>query len=268
MDTNSDHSGTLSALGDEWDRVAKEVREIPVCGDRVRYALAIKPLLDLPSSASILEAGCGAGRILRVLTALGYEHLVGLEISEARLDEVKQRGRINAALVRSNEVPFASDSFDAIVSAAVIEHVNDPRTWLAELSRVTRTGGVVSIITDTYIWRWLKRMKLYQTIQPIDEAIWPSRLIQWGEEAGLELIDCGGFVNTPGQRFYFGKQILRFVPGTVSLQRWLSDDGPPAPPAQEVSSIVRAAKEFPASPRRNRWGCIWSYECYYWFRKR
>jgi SAM-dependent methyltransferase len=255
------------SLPKAWDEVAQKVTDIPVCGDRVRYAAAIKPLLSLPKSARILEAGCGAGRILRTLTKLGYDQVVGMELSQARLDEVRRRGECAASLVRSNEVPFSSSCFDGIVSAAVIEHVIDPRAWLGELARVSKPGAPISIITDTYMWRWLKRWGLYETIQPLDDAIWPQQLIEWGQEAKLELVSCGGFVNTSGQRFYLAKQLLRFIPRVGRFQRWLIRDDNSHTLQNETDSIIKSATEFPNSNRRNRWSCIWSYECFYWFRK-
>ncbi len=93
-------------------------------------------------------------------------------------------GRWRAKLVCTDRVPFADESFDAVASAAVIEHVTDPARWLADLARVTKTGGLISISTDTYIWRWLKMLGLYRTVQPLDEAIWPARMVQWGARPG------------------------------------------------------------------------------------
>ncbi|RPI74444.1 MAG: class I SAM-dependent methyltransferase, partial [Desulfobacteraceae bacterium] len=70
-----------SELIQNWDNVANKLNQIPLRGEQIRYAMAVKPLLALPKSSLILEAGCGSGRILRILTALGYSDLIGLEIS-------------------------------------------------------------------------------------------------------------------------------------------------------------------------------------------
>lgn len=117
-------------LGNQWDAVAEELTSIPLILERNRYATALKVLLGLDENARILEVGCGAGRILRTLEALGYRNVVGLEISQSRLNYVQQQGQTSAGLICSDHVPFADASFDAVVSAAVIEHVVDPRAWL------------------------------------------------------------------------------------------------------------------------------------------
>lgn len=240
---------------------------ISLAGERVRYAATIKPLLALPTNALLLEAGCGSGRILRTLSALGYENIVGLEISLARLRDISLQGRNFARLVNSSEVPFVAEAFDGVLSAAVIEHVSDPAHWLSELARVTRSGGIVSIATDTYAWRWLKKLGLYRSIQPRDEAIWPGRIIDWGRRAGLELTSCGGFINTQDQRGYFGKRLLRLAPKTGRLQKWLEPSEASAIPSDETEAILEAVEEFPSPTKANRWSCISSYECFYWFRK-
>jgi SAM-dependent methyltransferase len=265
----------LPQLAGAWDEVAAELTAIPLELERMRYAAVLKFVESLPKSARILEAGCGAGRILRSLAAMEYENLVGLEISQSRLDYVSRAGPGCAELVCSDKVEFDDASFDAVVSAAVIEHVIDPAAWLGELARVTKSGGLISIATDTYMWHWLKRLGLYRTVQPIDEAIWPTTLIRWGERAGLELVGCGGFVNVPEQRWYFLRQLKRLT----SLRRWWCKlwgvrraqaraDEVGVPRVDETASILEATREFPVGMKRDIAGCVWSYECYYWFRKR
>lgn len=265
-----------TALGGAWDDVAESLAQIPLAGERVRYAAAIKPLLSLSRDAHILEAGCGSGRVLRALAALGFEHLVGVEISEARLEHVRRLGPPLANLVCSEGLPFAADTFDAVISAAVIEHVANPVEWLGQIGRLTTEGGLVSIATDTYIWRWLKQFGLYRSIQPIDDAIWPWRLIRWARRSGLDLIGCGGFVNTPDQSWYFARQLLRLAPISRKLRKRFKRKfrkrfkpvHTPKVHLDETEAILEAVNSFPLSAKRRRWQCVWSYECYYWFRKR
>jgi hypothetical protein len=40
------------------------------------------------------------------------------------------------------------------------------------------------------------------------------------------------------------------------------------PRVDETASILEATREFPVGMKRDIAGCVWSYECYYWFRKR
>ena len=43
----------------------------------------------------------------------------------------------------AEEVPFANDSFDAVICAELLEHVRDPRRVLSEAHRVLRNGGTL-----------------------------------------------------------------------------------------------------------------------------
>ncbi len=42
-------------------------------------------------------------------------------------------------------LPFAADSFDLVLSQAVIEHVTDPQRYADEIIRVLRPGGLVYV---------------------------------------------------------------------------------------------------------------------------
>lgn len=267
-------SSSGNNLQDAWDQASRELNEIPLVLERVRYAAAIKPLLALPEDCRILEAGCGAGRILRTLHALGYHNVTGLEISQARLDLVRQLGGTSAQLVRSDGVPFDDASFDGVVSAAVIEHVEHPAQWLAELARVVKPGGILSITSDTYMWCWLKKLGLYKTIQPIDDAIWPTTLIDWARQAGLEVAGYGGFTNVPEQEWYLGKQLKRLLsPGRILYQLTGIRTRRKRTYAayeymDEVPGILQALDAFELTPDENFWAAVFSYESYFWFRKR
>lgn len=50
-------------------------------------------------------------------------------------------------LVSEYSFPVADDSYDVIVSGNVIEHVREVWTWMKEVSRVCRPGGVVITIS-------------------------------------------------------------------------------------------------------------------------
>lgn len=258
-------------LVNQWNEVAQELTAIPLMLERARYAATIKPVAHLPRDGAILEAGCGAGRILRSLDRMGFTDVTGLEISKSRLDYVAHAGPRSAKLICSGEVPFADESFDAVLTAAAIEHVTDPRAWLEELSRVTKPGGIVSITTDTYMWKWLQQLGLYNTVQPLDDAIWPYDLVNWARATGLRLMSCGGFVNVDKQRWWFARQMKRLVSVRRHYRKWKGDCASVNPwvdvPAVDEASIVEAVEQFPVSDATNVAECVWAYECYYWFEK-
>jgi len=106
--------------------------------------------LNIPSGASTLDVGCGTGRALPFLRAWVGEtgQVVGVDVTPGMIAEANRRGRAEfgqllvADLMR---LPFAGSQFDVVLAAGVISHLVDPQAGLAEIARVTRTGGVLAI---------------------------------------------------------------------------------------------------------------------------
>jgi SAM-dependent methyltransferase len=91
----------------------------------------------------VLENGCGVGLYAERLAALGGR-VAGLEFDYERAVQALQRGVrvLNAA---GESLPFASSTFDLILSHEVLEHVRDDRLAMREMIRVLKTGGRVVV---------------------------------------------------------------------------------------------------------------------------
>ena len=87
----------------------------------------------------ILENGCGVGMYMEKLSALGGT-VIGLEYDRERATEARTRSPhiLNAA---GESVPLPSGTFDLILSHEVIEHVQDDRAAICEMTRLLRPGG-------------------------------------------------------------------------------------------------------------------------------
>ena len=109
----------------------------------VRFAEA------LGSVARALDLGCGDGR----LTAhLGAEHLTAADVSQVALE--RARRRLPAAelvhLEPNAPLPLPDATFDLILCAETIEHVQDVQLLLSEARRVLRPGGRLAITTPAH----------------------------------------------------------------------------------------------------------------------
>ncbi|HEX5119448.1 MAG TPA: class I SAM-dependent methyltransferase [Pseudonocardiaceae bacterium] len=68
---------------------------------------------------SVLDLGCADGTLLVVLARNGANGLAGVDLSAGELALARGRPELRDAdlrLARAQELPFADDSFDAIVS--------------------------------------------------------------------------------------------------------------------------------------------------------
>jgi len=105
---------------------------------------------------SLLDAGCGDGRFLAALARLPTRptRLVGVDISErilATAARTVEREGGTAEFVRSNleALPFASESFDLVLSVQVVEHLLGVEEGIRELARVLKRGGRLILSTDS-----------------------------------------------------------------------------------------------------------------------
>jgi ubiquinone/menaquinone biosynthesis C-methylase UbiE len=89
----------------------------------------------------VLECGCGTGLLLERMAHFA-KHATGIDLSPGMLDAAKERGLdVHEGSVTS--LPFADASFDVTCSFKVLAHVPEIGKALAEMSRVTRPGGVI-----------------------------------------------------------------------------------------------------------------------------
>jgi SAM-dependent methyltransferase len=97
----------------------------------------------LPSGATIADVGCSTGYLLEDLrTARPDARLVGVDLVESGLCAA-HRNIPDAILLQADvcTLPVEDASFDAVVSANLLEHVPVDALALAELYRVLRPGA-------------------------------------------------------------------------------------------------------------------------------
>lgn len=107
--------------------------------------------LDLRAQHTLLEVGCGYGRLLwHVLPRV--RRAIGVDLHGAPLREASDllRGRGEAALVLGNGLDLscvASGAVDRAVAFTVLQHMTRPgvETYLREMSRVLAPGGLALV---------------------------------------------------------------------------------------------------------------------------
>jgi ubiquinone/menaquinone biosynthesis C-methylase UbiE len=97
------------------------------------------------AAGRVLEIGAGTGLNLRHYPE-GLEELVlaePFETMSSRIDVSVRDDDLPVSVVQApaEELPFADDSFDTVVSTMVLCTVADPERSIAEIRRVLRPGG-------------------------------------------------------------------------------------------------------------------------------
>lgn len=102
-------------------------------GDRRSKNTWVDPLSRVPSGRGlVLDLGCGGSATKDALEAKGYTW-IGLDID---------RHPGVTALGDAHRLPFAPETFAAVYSAQLFEHLPDPWGAVHEVFRVLRPGGV------------------------------------------------------------------------------------------------------------------------------
>ena len=100
----------------------------------------------VPRTAAVLDVGCGYGRVLAELRAMGYRRLTGIDVSEPLI----RRGRSEhpdldlRVQSRPGRLDFPDGSFDAVLLCAVLTCIPsdaDQRRLISEIFRVMRRGA-------------------------------------------------------------------------------------------------------------------------------
>lgn len=87
---------------------------------------------EVKPQAAFLDIGCGPRDQAQPAVYLGYNY-VGIDVSGPEAD----------ILADAHALPFQDNSFDAVLSFAVFEHLHNPFVALAEAERILRPGGVL-----------------------------------------------------------------------------------------------------------------------------
>jgi homoserine O-acetyltransferase len=97
----------------------------------------------IPPHASVLDLGCGTGRLLARLKQNGRGRLVGVELDEQKILGALQRNLdVIQADLNEGLRSFADQQFDCVVLSQTLPAVKDVEGVIAEMLRVGATGIV------------------------------------------------------------------------------------------------------------------------------
>lgn len=120
----------------------------------------LAPILSNLFEQNVVELGCGTGRWLHRLEAMGARSLTGVDLSEAMLAEAKRKCLPSTRLIHADctTVLLPGRAADCILASFLLSYVPDLRKFAAAAAHILRPGGTI-IVSDlhpnmsSYGWR-------------------------------------------------------------------------------------------------------------------
>lgn len=211
------HFGALAA--DWWDPRGSSAmlhRLNPVRLSYIRDAIDLhfhcdSSLLKPLAGKRALDVGCGAGLLCEPLARLGAS-VTGLDAAPENIAAAKAHAEPQALAIdyRCEAIEdFAGRDFDLVTSLEVIEHVDDPRGFVAGLARAMADDGLMILSTPNRTA--LSKLMLVELAERTgrvprgthhhEQFITPEELEKMLGEAGLQVIDTRGLSYSPASGF-------------------------------------------------------------------
>jgi trans-aconitate 2-methyltransferase len=128
----------------DWDGATYDRVAFPM----TRWGSSVLDRLPLRGNETVLDAGCGSGRVTEQLAArLPNGHVIALDASPSMVAAARDRlrrfgDRVSYAIADlGRELPLEAASVDAILSTATFHWVADHDALFRHLARVLRPGG-------------------------------------------------------------------------------------------------------------------------------
>lgn len=113
------------------------------------YAKYVDAISAARAGSRTLDIGCGVGQVVKQLAAKGFE-AYGVDVSSPNIERA-QKVSPRCQLYDGKQLPFADGYFAAAGSFNVLEHVDEPEAFIAELVRVVEPGGVVVLSSPNFL---------------------------------------------------------------------------------------------------------------------
>jgi len=138
-DQRADYQGMLDNIEEQPDEDSSTLR-------LAQHIANIEPV-------SVLEIGCGDGRLFRTLRRQGYEgEYAGVEVAEYIIERNRERHpNTTWYTAGAYNLPVQSETIEMVCAEFVLEHLVYPAEALEEMMRVLRPGGALVLIFPDFV---------------------------------------------------------------------------------------------------------------------
>jgi 2-polyprenyl-3-methyl-5-hydroxy-6-metoxy-1,4-benzoquinol methylase len=144
--------------------------------DEAIYRTIERRLGELDAAGDVLDFGAGTGQLtLRLHETLRYRSVTGADLFPRAADLPAAVSWIEGDL--NDRLPIPPASFDLVVAAEVIEHLENPRSVCRELFRLLRPGGHVLLSTpNNESWRAIVALLIRGHFVAFGDTSYPAHI--------------------------------------------------------------------------------------------
>jgi ubiquinone/menaquinone biosynthesis C-methylase UbiE len=168
----------------------------------------VREQIGVVAGLQILEVACGRGGYSNELARAGARvtgcdfSYVAVTVADANLRAANER--VTAGFVQGDaqNLPFADNSFDLVISCETIEHLPDASKALREMLRVSRPAGKLLLTTPNYanfmglyeLYSWFRHPGR-EDDQPLDRRQIFPQIRRFVRRAGWTILRTDGTVH-------------------------------------------------------------------------
>ncbi|MGN0503410.1 MAG: class I SAM-dependent methyltransferase [Ruminococcus sp.] len=141
----------------------------------------------------VLELACGTGLVSEKIAG-SVKILEATDFSEKMIRQAKEKvhsARLRFSVQDATNLPYASETFDAVIISNALHIMPSPEKALSEIARVLKSNGILIAPTFTMADTFLGRIQMQ-----IMELSGFKVFHKWTSDAFLEYLNKNGFVVT------------------------------------------------------------------------
>ncbi len=157
---------------------------------------------------TLLDVGCGGGLLSEPLAALGFS-VTGIDAGEKNINIAQAHAKLSGSAIDyriGGPEDMTPKSFDVVLTMEVIEHVPDPRRFIALTAQALKPGGLffgatlnrttksyaLAVLGAEYLLRWLPA-----GTHDWNKFVKPSEFAAHLRAADIDICELQGMEYTP-----------------------------------------------------------------------
>ncbi len=126
-----------------------------------------KIIMAKKTKGYVLDAGCGFGCLARFIKNGLFLDFSSVALKKRWVGGSRPRARSNV-----EQLPFRNEVFDSILAVEVMEHLDDPKRFIAEVYRVLKKGGFFTFASpwndpsETHKWKEISNAVIDDWLKP------------------------------------------------------------------------------------------------------